>query len=110
VRNEVRQPIPLQPTREGQALAIAVDSRADHSRSKDDSGRQQGADAAGSRSVTIAAGGTAIVHHGLGHEPTGWRVIDRNLAGSVWRTAQDRATLTLETDAAAAITVTVEVF
>jgi hypothetical protein len=76
VRNEERQPLPKQTDREAQTLASAVDERANHSRSKHDSGRQRGADAAGSTSVTIAAGESSKVHHGLGHQPTGWRIVD----------------------------------
>ncbi len=107
---EKRQPLPLQQTREGQSLATSIGARQDHSRAAHDSDRQLGTSTAGETSITIAATGTAVVQHRLGHEPTGWSIIDRDAAGSVWRTTQDRYTLTLQTDAATPITVKVEVF
>ena len=107
---ERRQPLPKQASREADRLAGAVNSRMDHERSVYDTTRTPATDASGSPVVTIPAAGTATLQHNLGYEPNGWRVADRNVAGSVWRTAWDASTLTLATDAVAPITVRVEVF
>jgi hypothetical protein len=64
--------------------------------------------------VTIASGGTTWVEHGLGREAKGFLVVDKNLAGDVWRSANSRdrpkSHIGLATDADASLIVSLWVF
>lgn len=105
-----RDPIPMQTTREGQRLAYDHGRRYDHERTQHDAERRLAKSDTGIDDITIAAGGTKKIFHRLGRQPRGWRVVDKNKAGDVWRTAWNEETITLATDAAGAITLRVEVF
>jgi hypothetical protein len=71
-----RQPVPKQPSREGEALRQDAASRDDHERKRHDTDNTLGQSAGSTESITIAAGSTGKVFHGLGHIPTGWRIVD----------------------------------
>jgi len=101
-------PLPRQRTLEGQALALDLERQQQLRRADN----QVGSDAKaidGADTITIDAGGQRTIYHGLGRQPTGWRITDRNVAGDVWRVSWNKTQLVLATNAAAAITIQVEV-
>jgi len=49
--------------------------------------------------VTLAAGVASGVSHKLGRQPEGWIIVDKDASASVYRTAWDKNSLTLISDA-----------
>jgi hypothetical protein len=104
-----RAPLPLQQDREAEALKRDSDRRVDFGRGQHDADRAVAKAANGDETITIPAAGTRVVFHGLGRLPRGWRILDKDKVGDIWRTAWDTEQMTLETDAAGDITIRLEV-
>lgn len=106
--------VPLQQSREAQAIAGAVKQGEKSARAEQGVEARLVADANGDTSYDIASGGTIQIYHQLGRQPKGWRLVDlyatATIGAAVRRTAWDADTLTLANDAGVAVTVSVEVF
>jgi hypothetical protein len=57
--------------------------------------------------VTLATGSNVVLHN-LGYQPSGWHIISRDSAATVYDTARSTTSITLQ--ASAAITATLEVW
>lgn len=71
-----REPLPKQTTREGDALRLNASSQEDFDRTRHDVDNTLGQSAGSSESITVGAHSSGNVYHGLGHIPSGWRVVD----------------------------------
>jgi hypothetical protein len=71
-----RPPVPKQPTREGEALRQNMASQEDFDRSRHDVDNTVAQGADGAVTATISSYSEAKIFHGLGHVPSGWRIID----------------------------------
>lgn len=71
-----RPPVPKQTDREGEALKQSLSSQEDFDRSRHDVDNTLGQSAGSSESITIDAESEGVIYHGLGHVPSGWRVVD----------------------------------
>lgn len=109
-----RDPLPKQENRAAEALRQTLGHLFDHGRSSHDSDTKMSKSAAGEFSFTIASGATAVVYHGLGHQPSGWRLADLRASAAIThpirRTDWNSETITLANDSGVTVTVKVEVF
>jgi hypothetical protein len=71
-----RPPVPKQDSREADALRQNMASQEDYDRSRHDVDNTLGQSAGSSESITIAAESSGVIYHGLGHIPSGWRIVD----------------------------------
>jgi hypothetical protein len=71
-----RPPLPMQPTREGEALRQGISSQEDFDRTRHDVDNTPAQSVSGASSVVLTAFTDVKIYHGLGRIPTGWRIID----------------------------------
>lgn len=107
-----RPPLPRHEDRRTQALVQAHFDTLNQDRLRHDAERDIGRDPSGRTEVTIAAGSTEVIYHHLGHQPTGWRVVDQSTAADqpLQRTAWDDSSVTLQNNGSTDFTGTIEVY
>lgn len=91
-----QRPLPRTGDHVKDAASRELQQRARNDRAYHDAARALARDAAGRTDVTIPPGQSLKLYHGLGHVPSGWRIVDQLGPGLVYRVAWDATTITVQ--------------